>query len=180
MVAMLAAGCSGGSVYTSFDPTGPCTTDGRFPGAFPTLEALVPSRFEGRAPDTLDSGRNCSATELGTLAGHGIHELRYAGGTWVLGSNAGVTLAVFAADGLTAAILGEWYEATARQARNTREITPTRPIIHGQSTFRLDTVNNESDQTVLTWDGTATGEVFVVVAAEAGEARIQAAVAAFP
>ena len=52
----------------SFDPTGDCTTDGRAPGAYPDLEALVPTKFMNAAPGTLDSGRNCTATNLGSLA----------------------------------------------------------------------------------------------------------------
>ena len=179
-VALVAMACSGGSPYTSFDPSSPCTTDGRLPGAYPALEARVPATFDGRKPDSLDSGRNCTTAELGTLVQHGIHEVRYAGGTWNIGSNGGVTLAVFTGDGLTAEWLGEWYESTARQARNTRDITPTRPAIAGHQTYRLDTVNNESDQTVITFDAPGGDAVYAVVAAEAGEQRIQDAVAAFP
>src|SRR5438552_8386057 len=180
---MLAAGCTPGSPYSSFDPKVPCTTDGRFPGAYPDLEARVPARFAGRGPDTLDSGRNCTAAELGTLAGHGIREVRFAGGTWQLSGESGVTLAVFTGDGLTAEWLGEWYESSARGARSTQQITPSRPTIGGRQAYRLDTVNGQSDQTVITWDAPpgatgpgssvaaaapsgATGTVFVVIAAD--------------
>src|SRR5688572_21950395 len=38
-----------------FDPTGPCSADGAAPGAYPELEALIPTMYEGRAPETLDS-----------------------------------------------------------------------------------------------------------------------------
>jgi len=179
IVGAFVVSCSGGSPYVSFDPSSACTTDGRFPGAYPSLEARVPTAFEGRGPDSLDSGRNCTAAELGTLAQHWIHEVRYAGGTWNLGSNAGVTLAVFTGEGLTAEWLGEWYEATARQATNTRDITPTRPVIAVHETYRLDTSNNDSDQTVITLDAPDAGTVYVVVAAEAGEQRTLDGVAAF-
>ena len=180
VVAAVAVGaCSGGSPYASFDPSSACTTDGRFPGAYPDLEARVPGTFDGRKPDSLDSGRNCTPKELGTLAQHGIHEVRYAGGTWDLGSNAGITLAVFTGEGLTAEWLGEWYESSARQATNTRDITPSRPVIGGHPTYRLDTANNESNQTVITFDAPVGGAVYAVVAAEAGDQRVQDAVAAF-
>jgi hypothetical protein len=175
-----AAGCAGGSAYTSFDPGSPCTTDGRFPGAYPDIEARVPKTFESRPPDSLDSGRNCTAKELGTLAQHGIKEVRYAGGTWNLASNAGVTLAVFTGTGLTAEWLGEWYESSARQATNTRDITATRPTIADRPTYRIDTSNNDSEQTVITFDAAGGDAVYVVVAADAGDERVNEAVAAFP
>ena len=47
LVVGLVAGCSG----AGFDPSGPCTTDGRAAGAYPALEALVPATFRGRPPD---------------------------------------------------------------------------------------------------------------------------------
>jgi hypothetical protein len=174
------AGCGSGSPYTSFDPSTACTTDGRFPGAYPSLEARLPPWFDGRGPNTRDSGRNCTATELGTLTGHEIHEIRYAGATWELGSGSGVTLAVFMGSGLTAEWLGEWYEAGARAARNTRNISPSRPTIGGRPAYRLDTVNGDSSQTVITWDAPAGDAVNVVLAADVPESRIQEATASFP
>src|SRR5215213_3619796 len=62
-LAVLVGACAGGA-EASFDPTGPCLTDGSAAGAYPDLEALVPTTYEGRAPDTLDSGRHCSSEEL--------------------------------------------------------------------------------------------------------------------
>src|SRR5829696_7976741 len=59
IVGSLLNACSGGPP-PSFDPTGDCTTDGRAPGAYPELEALVPTRYQGVPPGTLDSGRNCT------------------------------------------------------------------------------------------------------------------------
>ncbi len=180
LLAVLFAACSPASVYTSFNPAAPCTADGRFPGAYPALEARLPKMFLGRAPDTVDSGRNCTAAELGTLAGHGIREVRFAGASWFLSGNAGVTLAMFTGDGLTAEWLGEWYESTARAARNTRQIDPTRPTIAGAQAYRLDTLNGESHQTVIDWTPAGGDAVYVVVAADASTAAIDAAMAAFP
>ena len=173
------AACGSSSPYTSFDPATPCTADGRFPGAYPALEARVPTEFDNRPPDAIDSGRNCSAKELSTLAGHGIREVRYAGGTWDVSANAGLTLAVFTGDGLTAEWLGEWYEASARAASNTRNITPTRPIVAGRQGYRLDTANGDSNQTVITWPSARGDAVFVVVAADIAEGQIQEAIATF-
>jgi hypothetical protein len=179
LAVLTVAGCAG-TAYTSFDPGSACTSDGRFPGAYPDLEARLPAQFDGRGPDTRDSGRNCTAAELGTLAGHGVAEVRYAGATWELGDQSGVTLAVFAGSGLTAEWLGEWYEAGARAARRTRNISPSRPTVGGRPAYRLDTINDDSSQTVITWDAPSADSVYVIVAADVPEARIQAALAAFP
>ena len=179
VLALLTSACGGASLYASFDPTAPCTTDGRFPGAYPALEARLPATFQGRAPDSLDSGRNCTVTELGTLAGHGLHEVHFAGASWFLSGNAGVTLALFTGDGLTAEWLGEWYESTARAARNTRQIDPTRPKVAGQPAYRLDTINGDSVQTVIDWAVPGGDAVYVVIAADAPVATIAAAEAAF-
>jgi hypothetical protein len=173
------AACSS-SPYTSFDPAGPCTVDGRFPGAYPALEAMVPTTYFGRGPDTLDSGRNCSVAELGTLAGHGLTEVRFAGGTWNTSANSGVTLAVFTGDGLTAEWLGEWYEASARAATNTRQITPSRPSVAGRQGYRLDTINGDSNQSVTTWPSAKADVIYVVLAADTSPSDIQAAIEAFP
>jgi hypothetical protein len=180
LAALAVAGCGTGTPYASFDAGSACTSDGRFPGAYPDLEARLPARFDGRGPDTRDSGRNCTAAELGTLTGHGIAEVRYAGAAWELGDGSGVTLAIFAGSGLTAEWLGEWYEAGARAARRTRNISPSRPTVAGRPAYRLDTVNDDSSQTVITWDAPAGDMVYVVVAADVPEARIQEALAAFP
>lgn len=180
LAALLVAACGPGSLYTSFDPSRPCGIDGRFPGAYPLLEAALPRTFQGRAPDTIDSGRNCSVTELGTLAGHGIAEVKFAGASWFLSGNAGITLALFVGDGLTPERLGEWYESTARAARSTREIDPTRPTIAGVQAYRLDTLNGDSVQTIIDWSPPGSDYVYVVVAADAPVATIDAAVAAFP
>jgi hypothetical protein len=180
VLAILVTACGEASIYTSFDPAAPCSTDGRFPGAYPALEARLPKLFLGRAPDQVDSGRNCTATELGTLAGHGISEVRFAGASWFLSGNAGVTLAIFTGDGLTAEWLGEWYESTARAARNTRQIDPTRPTVAGAPAYRLDTLNGESHQTIIDWTPVGGDAVYVVLAADASAAAIDAALAAFP
>jgi hypothetical protein len=180
VAALLLAACGPASVYTSFDPSAPCSTDGRFPGAYPALESRLSASFLGRAPDTVDSGRNCSATELGTLAGHGIAEVRFAGASWFLSGNAGVTLAMFTGDGLTAEWLGEWYESSARAARNTREIDPTRPMVGGAQAYRLDTLNGDSVQTIIDWKVPGEDAVYVVIAADAPVPTIDAAIAAFP
>jgi hypothetical protein len=153
--------------------------NGKRAGAYPELEALIPASFGGKAPQMLDSGRNCTSAELGTLAGHGLTELRFAGGVWPDG-NSGVTLAVFTAPGLQSEWLAEWYEAGARAARVTGNIQLSKPTIADRPGQRLDVVNGEAPQTVITWPSTRPDTVNVVISSDEPEDRIQAAVAAFP
>ena len=163
-----------------FNPTGPCTTDGKAAGAYPLLEVRIPKMLGGKAPQTLDSGRNCSAANLATLANHGIKEVRFAGGVWPDSNQSGFTLAVFSAPGLTAEWIGEWYEVGARAARSTQAINPSRPTVAGRQAYRLDLVNGESSQTVIAWPSSSGDVVQVIIAADESESRIQAALAAFP
>lgn len=148
---MIAAACSG----PPFDPSGPCTTDGKIPGAYPDLEALVPASYQGNRPQLLDSGRTCTSQSLGTLATHGVKELRFAGGTWPTGTQSGLTLATFGSvDGplLDPAWLAEFYETTARTGKNIQSVDSTEvPIVGSITGRRLDVLNNESFQTVVVW-----------------------------
>src|SRR5262245_4376974 len=54
VVTLLLAGCAG-EPAASFDPTGPCSTDGSAVGAYPDLEARIPTSYEGVGPGRLDS-----------------------------------------------------------------------------------------------------------------------------
>jgi hypothetical protein len=151
LIAALLAGLVG-CVGASFEPSGPCTTDGRVPGAYPDLEAIVPATFRGRAPDRLDSGRNCTPKALATLVAHGVSELRFAGANWDLGSSSGLTLAIFEAPRLDADWVAEFYEAGARTARRTESVEVTSVTIpDGSSGSRIDALNGESFQSVIVW-----------------------------
>jgi hypothetical protein len=137
----------------AFDPAGPCTVDGNQPGAYPDLEALVPTAFQGRAPDRLDSGRNCTEERLGSLWTDGIRELRFAGGLWSLGAESGATLAVFDGEGLSRDRLAAFYEAGARAAPDTAEFSITEPTVDGEVAKRLDLDNDGYLQTVVVFPG---------------------------
>lgn len=144
----LASGCAG----ATFDPSGPCNSDGQAAGAYPDLEALVPRSFQGRAPDRVDSGRNCTTGALATLALHNVTELRFAGAIWDLGSSSGVTLAVFESPGLEAAWMAEFFEAGARTARRVESVnTGAMELSDGTAATRIDALNGESYQTVVVW-----------------------------
>jgi hypothetical protein len=146
-LAVVVAACGG----ASFDPSGPCTSDGRAAGAYPALEALVPKALEGRPADSVDSGRNCTAASLGSLADHGVKELRFAGSTWGSGPNAGVSIAVFDAPGLQADWVHEFFLAGAESARDAESVDESQPTVNGRPAFRVDALNGESYQTVIDW-----------------------------
>lgn len=140
---------------SSFDPTGPCTSDGSKPGAYPELEAAVPTSFRGAAPSDLDSGRTCTKEGLGTLADHGVAELRFAGGTWSTGSESGVSLALFTdASGppLDPAWVAEFYETGAKAGKNVTSVDASDYSVGDNETGRrIDVLNGESYQTVVVW-----------------------------
>jgi hypothetical protein len=149
-LALALAGCS-----APFDPTGACTADGSAPGAYPDLEAAIPKLYRDAKPVSLDSGRACSADGLGTLAGHGVKELRFAGGTWSTGTDSGLSLAVFTSpDGsaLDPAWLTEFFETGARTAKNVTSVdTTSYPVTTAVTGKRIDVLNGESYQSIVVW-----------------------------
>ncbi len=79
-------------------------------------------------------------------------EVRFAGANWDLGSNSGVTLAVFEAPRLEAAWVAEFYEVGARAARRTESVeVGSVAIPDGSSGSRIDALNGESYQSVIVW-----------------------------
>ncbi|MBA3235734.1 MAG: hypothetical protein H0T59_07075 [Chloroflexi bacterium] len=177
VLAVLLAGCSGPAA--SFDPSGPCTTDGRAPGAYPEIEALVPRRYREEAPATLDSGRNCSAANLGPLASAGISEVRFAGATWSFGAERAVVLAIFQGNRLTADALANFYLQGAQAAPRTTILAATEQIVAGRRGSRLDTKSGERLQTVVVWPSTQRDTVNVVISNDLPDERIQEATDAF-
>jgi hypothetical protein len=175
-------GCSE-SPTASFDPTGSCTADtsseGRAAGAYPDLEARVPTSYEGRGPDQLDSGRHCSAASLGSLAEGGIVEVRFAGGAWDFGGDRAAALVVFEAPGLTANQIADFYEASARTANRTEVTGESTPTITGRPGHRLDAMTGDRTQTVVTWPAAEPDVVNVVITNDLPDPKIEAAVAAF-
>jgi hypothetical protein len=186
LVPLVVAAC--GAFGPTFSATGPCTTDGRQPGAYPDLEARVPRSIAGRPATTVDSGRNCSDGALGTLVGHDVHEVRFAGATWDEGGGNGVSIAVLAlADqALPVAWAEEFYAAGAVAGKKTDNIETSRPTYPGAGrVFRLDALNDLSFQTVVVWPDGPLARV-VIVATQVGptasrsvhDARVSEAVGA--
>jgi hypothetical protein len=177
LAAVLVAACGGAA--PSFDPTGECTTDGRAPGAYPDLEVLVPTRYQGVPPNTLDSGRNCTVTNLGSLASLGISEVRFAGGTWTFGAERAAVLAVFRTKGLSAEALAAFYAQSAQAAPRTEIVARSAPTIADRPGRRLDTKTGSRVQTVVTWPAADKDVVNVVITNDLPDARIQDAIDAY-
>jgi hypothetical protein len=172
------AACSGYAT-SSFDPNGPCTTDGSASGAYPELEARVPTIFLEARPERLDSGRHCSAAALGSLATMGFTEIRFAGGTWTFGAERAAALAVFSAPGLTVDAMADFYLAGALAANRTQVLAESRPTLAGRAGRRLDTRTGARLQSVEIWPAAAQDVVNVVITNDLPDARITDAVDAF-
>jgi hypothetical protein len=177
-VVSASAACSA-PTSPSFDPTSACTTDGRMAGAYPELEARVPTTYEGRGPDQLDSGRHCTQSNLGSLAAAGFDEVRFAGGNWDFGGQRAAALVVFTADGLTADRIAEFYAASADAADRTQVTGISTPTLAGRPGHRLDTTTGSRTQTVVVWPAAEADVVNVVITNDLPDPKIDAAVDAF-
>jgi hypothetical protein len=184
LLATLVAGvaaCGGSPIpVVSFDPASACTSDGRQPGAYPALEAVLPTDYEGQPPSNVDSGRSCTPGALATLAGRGIAELHFAGATWTLGGTSALTVAVFEAPGLDPAAMIEFYEAGARGNRKVEKLQVADTTAAGNPAKRLDVLQSDGAyQTIVAWPGGAGGRVEVLLAGDLGDTKVAAALEAF-
>ena len=172
------AACSGAEA-PSFDPTGRCTTDGAAPGAYPELEARVPTSFRDTAPETVDSGRNCSSESLGLLAELGFEDVRFAGATWSFGAERALVLAVFTAPGLDANKIADFYAQSARTSPRVEILAESEPMVVGRPGRRLDAKRVERLQTVVVWPAADPDVVNVVITNDLPDERIADAIDAF-
>ncbi len=178
-VALLLGACGAGGAAASFDVAAGCPSEGRAPGAYPELEARVPATYEGRGPNQLDSGRHCDPASLGSLAAAGFDEVRFAGGTWDLGGYRAAALVVFAAPGLTADQVAQFYATSARAANRTQITGESAPQVAGRAGHRLDSTTGDRTQTVVIWPSADDGVVNVVLTNDLPDPKIQAAIDAF-
>jgi hypothetical protein len=180
------AACS--STAGTFSPSGDCVTDGGAAGAYPDLEALAPRTLDGKPATAVNSGRNCTTPALGTLAEHGVTELRFGGATWDLGGGAGESIGVIALPDrpLPLAWAEEFYLAGALNGTKTDNVTTSHPSVPGTTdAFRIDALNDLSQQAVVLWQLGNLVRV-VVVATPVGpnasmadhDAKVTAAIAA--
>ena len=151
------------------NPLGPCGDDARAAGGYPELEALLPETLGLDVPPSrVDSGRSCSDAALGSLKAHGVTELRFAGATWTTESSSeGTVIAVLATPQWVPLLREEWveefYESGAREGKKTDNIETSRPTIEpAGEVFRLDTINDLSFQTVVTWETQGLFHVVIV------------------
>lgn len=172
----IAAACGPAIDPVSFDPATPCTRpedEGRFPGAYPALEGLLPAAFENAAPTFRDSGRSCTPEQLGTLGERGIAEIHFAGANWDLGNGRALTIAVFEASGLDPQRMIEFYEAGARAARRTNDLQTSDTTVGDLPAKRLDVLFGDSRQSIVAWpEDPSTGRVKVLLSAELGDAKV--------
>lgn len=177
-LAVFVAACGGGAP-TSFDVAAGCPVEGRVAGAYPDLEKRIPTSYEGRAPDTLDSGRHCDPDSLGSLAKAGFAEVRFAGGTWDFGGERAAALVVFEAPGLTANQIADFYGTSAQGANRTTITGVSTPEISGRSGYRLNTMTGDRVQTVVVWPSATSDVVNVVITNDLPDPKIQSAIDAF-
>jgi hypothetical protein len=178
LVLAVVAGCAGGAT-ASFDVAAGCPVEGRVAGAYPDLEKRIPTSYEGRGPDTLDSGRHCDPESLGSLAKAGFDEVRFAGGTWDFGGERAAALVVFQAPGLTADQIADFYGSSAQTANRTTITGVTTREIAGRSGRRIDTMTGDRVQTVVVWPSGQPDVVNVVITNDLPDPKIQSAIDAF-
>jgi hypothetical protein len=172
-VAVVLAACGSSIPVVSFDPSSACTSDGRQPGAYPELEAMLPATYQGKAPDNVDSGRNCTPASLGTLADAGIEGVQFAGATWNLGGSTGLTVAVFDGAGLDADAMRAFYEQSASTDRHTEKLSSSDIDVGGAPGRRLDVlVSNGAGHTIVAWPADRPDTVYVLLASDLGDAAV--------
>src|SRR3954471_4973187 len=159
--------------------SGGCRDEKR-PGLDPALESRVPRAFDGRPPDQLDSSMTCSASGLGSLAGHGVMSIRSAGGLWELGPQTGMTLAVFRLAGADRADrIADFYATGAASASKVANLVTTHPTIGGRTATRLDYSDANFPQAIVVWPGPEPDLVYVVLAAGVPDRIVQDGIKAF-
>jgi hypothetical protein len=172
-LSLLFAACGSAIPVVSFDPASACTTDGRQPGAYPELEALLPKSYEGKAPDNVDSGRNCTPAALGALADNGIDGVRFAGATWSLGGSTGLTVAAFEAAGLDPAKMLAFYKQSATGDSHTEKLSTADVTVGGKAGRRLDVLaSNGGGHTIVAWPADRQDTVFVLLASDLGDTGV--------
>jgi len=140
---------------------------------------MVPTTFQDKGPETLDSGRKCTTEGLGALTAAGFKEVRFAGGTWGFGGDRAAALVIWSAPGLTADAVADFYAVGARTANRTRITAEAKPTLAGRPGRRLDTVTGSRQQTVVAWPAAKADIVNVVITNDLPDPKIDAAVEAF-
>ncbi|MGZ8528036.1 MAG: hypothetical protein ACXWWR_04505 [Candidatus Limnocylindrales bacterium] len=182
VVLLVLTACSAPAAPPSFDPGQPCAgaAEQKMAGAYPDLEATVPSTLAGEEATVRESGRYCSADTLGKLVEAGIGEVHFGAATWDRGSGKALSLVTFEATGLTDQAIFDSYVAGATANAKIHDLATSAPTLGDGPGHRLDFLNGDSSfQRILVWPGDGIGRVRVVLAADLLDVDIQAAVDAF-
>jgi hypothetical protein len=178
-VALVGAACAP-QATAAFDPSTQCNPSVReqMSGAYPDLEARIPTEVGGKTAASRDSGRFCSADKLGSIYEAGVSEVRFGGAIWKVGRG-GVQVGAFEGDGLTAELMAEEYRRAADKDRGTEAVRPTTLEIAGRPAWRIDVINGSSRQAIVVWPSADGRVVQTVVAADVDESVLQEAIGAF-
>jgi hypothetical protein len=181
VLAALFAACTGSAAPTS--PPDPSTACGgadvqRAAGFYPDLEVRLPVLLAGAAPSSRDSGRYCSAKTLGPLRADGYQEIRFAGETFPVTAQSGVSLVVYEAPGLSAAQVDDAFRGGAGTGKKVTVVSDDPYTVAGRAGRRLVVLNDATRQVVVVWPAAEAGVVRIVIAADVSDATIDAAISA--
>ena len=138
------------------------------------LEALLPDELDGVAPESVESGRFCSAEALGSLIPAGVSELRFAGATWPDDAR-GVSLVLYRAPNLDLDRMADAFANGAGVARRISNVTAVETTFAGRRAIRVNAVARDRSLNVLLWSPRPPDLVAGVLASGLPEERIVAA-----
>lgn len=182
LAAALLGGCMADpEAPASFNPSAACNgADSQvMAGAYPELEALLPTSLAGVAPTSLESGRLCSAQTLGTLYTAGIHETHFGSAVWDRGDGSGIQMTIMEATGLTVANALESYDNGAASAPKVHLLTAKNVTVNGIAGMQLDIENDDFQQEVVIWPTGTPGRLHVLIASNTHAPDLQVALSAF-
>jgi hypothetical protein len=181
LVAAVVAGCTGSAAPTPpIDPSATCggADVQRAVGFYPDLEVQLPPLLAGSAPSSRDSGRYCSEKTLGPLRTDGYQQVRFAGETFPVTGQSGLSLVVYGAPGLTAGQVGDAFRGGAGTGRKVTVVSDDPFSVAGRAGRRLTVLNGDIRQVVIVWPATEPDVIRIVIAADVPDAAIDGAIAA--
>jgi hypothetical protein len=165
----------------SFNPAAACNgADSQImAGAYPELEALLPTSLAGVAPTSLVSGRFCSATTLGSLYTSGIRETHFGSAVWNRNGGSGIQMTIMEAPGLTVDNAIQSYGYGAANAPKVHLLTSKDVTVNGIAGKRLDIENDDFQQEVIIWPTDVAGRLHILIGSNVHPPDLDAALAAF-
>jgi hypothetical protein len=176
LVAIVATAC--GSASASFDPTSACTTDGHQPGAYPVLEARIPTTYLGTGTGEAGLGSQLHPGQPRVAGAAGFSETASPAGPDVR-RRAGGRAGGVHRQGPDGRQDGRLLHAE-RQGRSRTTVTAeSAPTLAGRPGRRLDTTTGSRLQIVVVWPAADPDFVNVVISNDLPDARIDDAIAAY-